>query len=454
MQIKLPDEVLYIINTLEKNGYEAFAVGGCVRDSLLGNEPQDWDICTSALPEQMMSCFVGHHIIETGLKHGTITLMLNEKPFECTTYRVDGKYKDNRRPESVKFVNVLKRDLARRDFTINAIAYNPKVGFVDYYEGQQDLIAKQIKCVGNADKRFSEDALRILRALRFASTFGFSVEDNTAQAMQNNKALLGNIAVERIATELNKLILGDNVRVLLSAHLPVIFEIIPEIEPMVGFEQNNPYHCYDVLTHTLASIDAAPKELVLRLTMLFHDIGKPKCYTESDDGIGHFYGHQQKSSDMAREILSRLKYDKATIHAVTELVLYHDAKIELSRKHIKRWLNRIGKDRLLQLLEVKRADAMARSEKHRQTNLDAIGATLHLLDEIIALQQCFSLKDLKVNGRDLIDAGVTEGTKIGIILNRLVDAVIDEEVSNDRSELLEYFYRQKMNSCQIVNDIE
>ena len=443
MQIKLPDEVLYIIDILEQSGYEAFAVGGCVRDSLLEKEPQDWDICTSALPEQMMSCFAEHHIIETGLKHGTITIMLNKKPFECTTYRVDGKYKDNRRPENVKFVNVLKRDLARRDFTINAMAYNPKVGLVDYYDGQQDLIAKQIKCVGNADKRFSEDALRIMRALRFASVFGFSIEENTAQAMQNNKKLLGNIAVERIAVELNNLIVGDRVRELLSAHLPVIFEIIPELEPMAGFEQNNPYHCYDVLTHTLVSIDAAPKDLVLRLTMLFHDIGKPKCYTESDDGIGHFYEHQQESSDMAGAILSRLKYDKATSQAVKELVLYHDANIEPSKKQIKRWLNRIGHDRFLQLLEVKRADAMAQSDTHRQAKLNAIDAILPLLDEIIALQQCFSLKDLAIDGRDLINVGITEGSEIGKILNKLVDMVIDEEVENDKSALLECVYRQK-----------
>ena len=437
MNIKLPDEVKFIIDSLESGGFEAYAVGGCVRDSLLGIEPKDWDVCTSALPEQTMNVFTGQHIIETGLQHGTITLMLNHKPYEITTYRVDGKYTDNRRPDNVQFVSVLKRDLARRDFSINALAYNPDVGLVDYYDGQQDLQQRLIKCVGNANKRFQEDALRIMRALRFASVFGFSIEETTAQALHDNRGLLKNIAAERIAVELNKLLMGENVTELLSAHIPVLLEIIPEFEQTVGFEQNNPYHGYDVLTHTLISVDAAPKDLVIRLTMLFHDIAKPKCYTQSDNGVGHFYGHPQESSDMANEILLRLKYDNDTIKAVTQLVLYHDADIEPRRKHIKRWLNKIGEERLRQLLEVKRADAMAQSETHRQAKLDKLDAIPPLIDEIIEQQQCFSLKDLAVNGRDLIVAGITEGVKIGVILNRLMDMVIDEEVANDRAILLE-----------------
>ena len=436
MNIKIPSEVKYIIDTLENSGYEAYAVGGCVRDSLLGKEPQDWDICTSALPKQTMVCFDGEHIIETGLKHGTITLMLNHIPLEITTYRVDGKYTDNRRPDNVKFVNVLKRDLARRDFTVNAMAYNPKTGIVDYYGGHQDLTEKKIKCVGNADKRFKEDALRIMRALRFAGTFGFAIEEDTAKAMFDNRKLLQNIAAERIAVELNKIIMGDNICELLFPHLPVIFEIIPELEKASGFEQNTPYHCYDVLTHILKSVDAAPKNIVIRLIMLFHDIGKPECYTEDDSDIGHFYGHPKISCDIAKKILLRLKYDSDTIKAVTELILYHDQIINLDSKHIKRWLNKIGEERFMQLIEVKRADVKAQSIEYHSQRLRILDEISVLAKEVIELGQCFSLKDLTVNGNDLISAGIKEGTEIGVALNMLVEMVIDEKVENEKTALL------------------
>lgn len=435
MNIKIPGEVQYIIDTLESGGFEAYIVGGCVRDSLLGKLPQDFDICTSALPEQTMECFTGQYIIKTGLQHGTITLMLNHKPFEVTTFRVDGKYKDNRRPDKVKFVNVLKRDLARRDFTVNAMAYNSKTGLVDYYGGQQDLTERKIKCVGNPNKRFQEDALRIMRALRFASVFGFSIESGTANAMRDNKKLLGNISAERVAAELNKLLLGNSAGDILSAHLPVLLEIIPELEQSAGFGQNNPYHCYDVLTHTLKSVDAAPVDLIIRLTMLFHDIAKPKCYKDSGGGAGHFYGHPQEGSDMAKEILARLKYDNDTITAVTELVLYHDSEINRTQ-HIKRWLNKIGEERFRQLLEVKRADTMAQAEAIREERLNILDGLVVSLDEIIAQEQCFSLKDLAVNGRDLINTGVQEGKKVGVILNKLMDMVIDDEAENDKAVLL------------------
>ena len=432
----IADEVIFIIDALENSGYEAYAVGGCIRDSLLGKDPKDWDVCTSALPEQVKMCFEGRHIIETGLRHGTVTLMLDHKPFEITTYRVDGKYKDNRRPETVRYVNVLKRDLARRDFTINAMAYNPKTGIVDYYGGREDLANGLIKCVGNPNKRFKEDALRIMRAMRFASVFGFSVESGTAQAMHDNKKLLGNIAAERIAVELGGLITGGKAGGIISAHLPVILEIIPELEQSIGFEQNNPYHCYDVLSHILFSVDAAPRELVIRLTMLLHDIAKPKCYTQSDDGSGHFHGHPQESSEMSKKILRRLKYDTNTIETVTDLVLYHDSDVKQERKHIKRWLNKIGEVRLRQLLVVKRADAIAQSEKYRKAKLDGIDEVLALLDEIIEQQQVFTLKGLALTGRDLIDAGVAEGTQIGVVLRKLLDMVIAEEAENDKAVLL------------------
>jgi tRNA nucleotidyltransferase (CCA-adding enzyme) len=411
VNIEIPDEVLYIINSLESGGYEAYAVGGCVRDVLFGKTPSDWDICTSALPEQTKECFKNHHIIETGLRHGTVTLVQNRRPFEITTYRVDGKYTDNRRPDEVEFVGVLKMDLARRDFTINAMAYNPKAGLVDCYGGRRDLAERKIRCVGNPDDRFREDALRIMRALRFASAFGFSIDRDTAKAMQKNKKLLCNIAAERIAAELSKLLVGNGARDILSAHTDIIAEVIPEI-----------LHCHDGPAHTLASVEAAPKELVIRLAMLFHDISKPGA---------------QESSDMAKKILSRLKYDGETIKTVTQLILYRDADIEAGGKHIKRWLNRIGEERLRQLLSVKRADIMAQPENCRQAKLGALDAVLASMDEIVARRQCFSRKGLAVSGRELIDAGVPEGSEVGAILDKLVDMVIDGEAENDKAVLLE-----------------
>ena len=437
MIISLPNEVEYIIDTLESGGFEAYAVGGCVRDSLLGKTPQDWDVCTSALPEQTQKCFENHHVIETGLKHGTVTLMLNNKPFEITTYRVDGKYKDNRRPETVKFVNVLKRDLARRDFSINAMAYNPKTGIVDYYEGQQDLADGKIKTVGNPNKRFSEDALRIMRAVRFASQFGYEIEENTKIAMIENRKLLGNIASERIREELNKILLGDNVHGVLSANLEILTQIMPEFELCIGFEQNNSYHDFDVMNHTLYSVDAAPNDLVLRLTMLLHDIAKPLCYTQSDDGIGHFYGHAKLSEEIARNILNRLKYDNETIKAVTQLILYHDSDTLPQSKYVKRWLNKIGEERLRQLLVIKKSDNMAKATERCQSGNEELTNIYGLIDEIINQQECFSLKNLAINGSDLIENKIAEGTQIGDILKKLVDMVIDEEIINDKDVLLD-----------------
>ena len=436
MNIKIPDEAHYIIETLENNGCETYVVGGCVRDSLLGKEPKDWDICTSAIPEKTMKFFEGVHIIETGRQHGTITLILNHKAFEITTYRVDGVYTDNRHPVKVEFVRDLKEDLSRRDFTINAMAYNPKTGLADFFNGVNDLDNKVIKCVGDANKRFREDALRIMRAMRFASVLGFEIHTDTSKAMFDNKKLLNNIAVERIADELNKMITGNGIKDILLQHMPVITEIIPEILPMVGFEQNNPWHYLDVWQHTLTSITNAPVDMTLRLTMLLHDIGKPSCYTESDDGVGHFYGHPQVSCDMAKEILSRLKFDNATIDTVAQLILHHDADIQPRRKHIKRWLNKIGEERFRQLLEIKRADNKAQAIIRTQEKLDMLSDIEIILNEIIEQQQCFSLKDLAVNGRDLIDIGIPEGKQIGTILNHLMDMVIDESIENDKTTLL------------------
>lgn len=434
--IDIPDEVASIIAAISDGGYEAYAVGGCVRDCLLGKAPVDWDICTPSLPERTIEIFKGCHVVETGLKHGTITLMLNNKPFEITTYRVDGMYSDNRRPDSVEFVGDLRADLSRRDFTINAMAYNPSRGLVDYFGGEADLQSGTIRCVGDADTRFREDALRVMRALRFASTLGFSISGETAAAAHRRKSLLRNISAERISVELSKLLTGAKAGATLREHAPVLTEIIPEIEAMIGFDQNTPYHYLDVWEHTAESVDHAPADVTLRLTMLLHDIAKPDCYTEVN-GRGHFHGHPLMSADIANRTLRRLRYDNETIDAVTQLVLYHDAGVLPDAKNVRRWLNRIGERRLRQLAEVKRADSMAQSEKYRKDKLDALETIEMLIDRIIEERQCFTLKDLAVNGRDLIAIGMPEGAEIGKTLARLLDMVLDERAENEKTALLE-----------------
>lgn len=436
MFIQMPQQVEKILNVLEANGFEAYIVGGCVRDSVLGKVPDDWDITTNALPFQTIKCFKTYKIVETGLKHGTVTIIIDHKPFEVTTFRIDGKYSDNRRPDDVAFTRNLKEDLSRRDFTINAMAYNPKKGLIDFFGGKNDIQNKIINCVGNPDLRFGEDALRIMRAIRFASVLDFQIENNTSISIHNNKFLLKNIAYERISTELNKLLLGDGVKRILINYVDVISEFIPEIKPVIGFEQNNPHHYLDVWQHSVESIVQCKKELICRLTMLFHDIGKPLCYSEDSQGIGHFYGHPKYSARIAETTLKKLRYDNFTIQRVKDLILYHDCDIKPKRKQLKRLLNKLGKETVKQLFEVKIADTKAHASTCFSRIEDVENSKL-VLEQILEQNQCFSLKDLAVKGNDLIAIGVPKGKQIGIILNKLVDMVIDEKVPNDKNKLLD-----------------
>ena len=437
MNIVVPIEAQFIIDTLEDNDFEAYVVGGCVRDAILGAEPKDWDVCTNALPHQIMKCFQSFRIIETGLHHGTVTIVLNNKPFEITTYRIDGEHSDNRRPDKVYFVGCLKEDLARRDFTINAMAYNPNKGLVDYFGGLQDIENKLIRCVGNADARFKEDALRIMRALRFSSVLNFEIEREAEIAIINNKDLLTGIAAERIASELSGLLCGENAVHALhySPCMLTLAVVIPEIRKMFGFYQNNPYHHLDVWHHTAMAVGQAPPDLIIRLALLFHDIGKPHCYTEDKKG-GHFYGHAKISAEITEAMLRHLKYSNEILKSVTELVMYHDATLSPRRKYIKRWLNRIGEVQFRRLIEVKRADTLAHHPDHRKQRLDVLASVEAVLDEIISQGQCFSLKDLAINGRDLISLGVPQGIEIGKMLNHLMYMVIDEQVENNKTSLL------------------
>ena len=439
MIIKLPSDVGLIIDKLSP--HEAYAVGGCVRDSLLGLAPKDWDICTSAEPSQVMEIFKDYHVIETGLKHGTVTVMINDEGYEITTFRVDGDYTDCRRPTKVTFVRNLTEDLARRDFTINAMAYNDKVGLVDCFGGREDLQNKIIRCVGDPIQRFSEDALRIVRALRFAAVYQFTIDQPTANAITELYPRLKKVSVERFDSELSKILLGDNMRYILSDFWYVFDVFIPEIKPMVGFKQHNPHHIYDVWEHTLVAVENAEKDLNLRLTMLLHDIGKPSCFTRDDKGVGHFYRHELIGSQMAKERLVALKFDNRTIAEVSQLINCHCMDLICKRASVKRWLNKLGEEQYRKLLKVRAADISAH-HKNGMNKLKSVEHILSLLDDIIAQNQCFHLKDLQISGKDLVTLGITQGKEIGTLLNCLLIKVMDGEIENDRELLLKWVAQQ------------
>lgn len=435
--IKLPCEVKTALNKLHENGYEAYIVGGCVRDSLLGQEPKDYDITTSALPEETKSVFSSFKIIETGIKHGTVTVLINNIPLEITTYRIDSEYKDNRHPDAVIFTRSLREDTARRDFTINAIAYSDKNGIVDYFNGSNDIKSKLIRCVGNADNRFTEDALRIMRALRFSSVLGFNIEKNTKKAIFNNKELLLNISSERISCELLKLLCGKNAKQVIMEYIDVFGVIIPELLPMKGFDQKNCHHIYDILEHSAVTVENIPPEPALRLAALLHDIGKPHCFFIGQDGMGHFYGHAKISADMSERIMERLKLDNATRSLTVTLVKAHDVQIEESEKAVKRALNKYTVDVFFKLILLKRADNLAQNPEYiyRQKYYDRIEMLAH---KILEERQCFCMKDLAVNGNDLIDLGISPGPKMGKILDKILDKVISGSLENEKAVLLDY----------------
>ncbi|MBE6034162.1 MAG: HD domain-containing protein [Clostridiales bacterium] len=437
MIINLPIDAEKIIKRLEEEGHEAYAVGGCIRDSLLGEQPQDWDICTSAQPEEVMVCFKDYPVIATGIKHGTVTVRLNHRSYEVTTYRRDGVYLDNRRPESVAFVSSLKEDAARRDFTVNAMAYNSAKGLVDYYQGCSDLKAGIIRCVGNADERFREDALRIIRAMRFASVLGFVIEKDTALSMRRNKELLSRVSRERINVELCKLLRGKGIKHILREYKDILAVIMPELTPMFGFQQNNPHHKYDVWEHTVIAVDSSINEIIIRLALLLHDIGKPECYTCDSNGIGHFYSHGEFGAEMAKKILKDLKFDNLTVNNVCQLVKYHDADINESNQFIKKWLNKIGDSQFDRLLQVKYADVMGQSDYQREKKLKKLENIEKIKKQVFQESQCYSLKDLAVNGRDLIEVGIQDGKKIGEILEWLLEQVIENRLENQRGDLIE-----------------
>ena len=420
------------LDLLHSGGYEAYIVGGSVRDMIMGARANDFDITTNATPSDMKRVFDGYYTVDTGIKHGTITFVYEKEPIEITTYRIDGEYKDSRHPESVKFTKNLENDLSRRDFTVNALVYNENEGIIDLFGGQNDIKNKILKAIGDPKKRFEEDALRILRGVRFASQLGFEIEENTKKAMIECAHLLHNISSERINTEISKFLLGKNVKKALLDNYEIIGEIIPEIKEMHGFEQNSKYHIYDVLTHTAVAIESVAPILHLRLTMLLHDTGKPKTYSQDENGQGHFYGHAKISAEIAEDFLNKYRYDNQTKEKVLKLVKIHDTPIELDRVFIKKRMNRLGKDLFLDLLKVKRADNLAQNPKHFW--LDKLDKFDIIAKEIIE-ENCFTLSSLDVNGSDLITLGFC-GKEIGNTLNTLLLEVIEEKLPNEKEALL------------------
>jgi tRNA nucleotidyltransferase (CCA-adding enzyme) len=431
--MNFPTAVQRVLTQLTAAGHEAYAVGGCVRDLLLGRVPDDWDITTSARPEETMALFPGR-CIPTGLQHGTVTVRQDGASLEVTTFRTDGPYADGRHPRSVTFTRSLEEDLARRDFTVNAMAMDASGALRDPWGGRADLAAGRIRCVGDPARRLSEDALRILRALRFAAVLGFTVEEGTARALRASRSRLDHIAAERLRVELTKLLCGPRAAEVLRAFPEVVGAVLPEVLPMVGFDQRNPHHCYDVWEHTLHALAAAAPDPVLRWTILFHDIGKPNTFTVDVRGTGHFYGHGEASTALASAAMRRLKFDNDSRRRIELLVAWHDRNIPRTRRGIRRALHALGEEALGQLLAVKRADNLAQAPASRniQTELDKAEA---ILGELLAERACFSLGQMAVDGRDMMALGL-RGPAIGQMLRALLEQVLEEELPNERTALL------------------
>ncbi len=430
-----PDEIL---NRLTAAGFQAYAVGGCVRDSLLGTVPGDWDICTSALPEETEACFSDLRVVETGLKHGTVTVIFQGVPYEITTFRSDGNYLDHRRPQQVNFVRTLKEDLLRRDFTINAMAVGLDEEIQDPFGGRRDLTDGIIRCVGDPDTRFTEDALRILRGLRFASRLGFSIAPETAAAMERNKNLLSYVSGERIYKELTGILIGTYAQSVLEQYGGVLAAVLPEIQPSMGFLQRNPFHNRDVWQHTLEALGKSRPDPIVRWALLLHDLGKPDCFTLDDRGIGHFYGHPQRSMELAEQILDRFHGDKKTRDTICLLVRDHDREAPATIKNARRWIARYGRDNVRLLLEVKRCDCLAHVDTPKtRARYNNLMEMTRLIRECLETERCFSVRDLPVKGGDVMALGVPAGPQVGRILEGLLDDVLDGACPPEREALLE-----------------
>ena len=437
LKFNIPQYIEKVMERFDYSGFESFLVGGCIRDFISGKIPLDYDIATKALPAEVKEIFKDMNVVETGIEHGTVTIVSSEGKVEVTTYRIDGKYKDGRRPEGVFFTKTIQQDLARRDFTINAIAYSPHKGIVDPYGGRQDIESRIIRCVGDPDKRFKEDYLRILRGIRFVAATDFSLEKRTEAAMTEMKSNIGSVAIERIREEFIKILCGAYVEKVLLEHREFISEIVPEIAESFDFNQNNPYHIFDVYRHTVEVIKNTPPEKCLRLAAFFHDIGKPYVYSVDGNGTGHFYGHVKISVKLAEEIMTRMKFDKNTAILVRDLVKHHDTDILPDKKSVRKFIARQSIPFLKKLLILKKADISGQNPE-LVYRLDEISKIETLIEEIIDEGSLFTLKNLEIDGDDIIRLGITPGRKIGQILNDCLSKVINEELPNSCNELIKY----------------
>lgn len=439
IKIEMPINVKKILSILYFEGCAGYIVGGCVRDSILGLIPNDWDICTNCVPEEMLHIFSPFKIILTGFKHGTVTVVIGGENYEITTYRIDSNYIDGRHPEKVTFTEKLKEDLKRRDFTINAMAYNDRVGLVDHHGGLQDILDKKIRCVGDPLERFEEDYLRMLRGVRFAVQLGYSLEQNTFDAIKKLCRNIANISAERIREELNEILLSREpsrgFRLLNATGL--LKYIMPELCICVGFDQRNPYHCKDVFDHTLDVVDNTEADLILRLAALFHDIGKPETFFIDERHIGRFFGHSIRGAEIAEKVMKRLKYDNKSIAQVMILVKEHMSRYKnLSDKALKRFINRVGRDNIDRLFKLQIADVEALASED-EMNIDDISKLKNEVERILNEKQPLSVKDLEIDGYDLIKFGIPEGEQIGVILGELLEIVLEDPETNKKDILME-----------------
>ena len=437
--MNLPEHIQYCLQALENAVFAAYCVGGCVRDSLLGRTPQDYDICTAALPEQTEGVFSGHKLVLAGKKHGTVGVSFEKDVVEITTFRTEGEYRDNRHPEWVEFVPEIKEDLARRDFTVNAMAWSPTRGFADPFGGQKDLDAGILRAVGDPVKRFQEDSLRILRGLRFAARYGLRMEEATRQAMFSQRQLMDNLARERVFEEISKLLMAITDPQMLVSFGPILAAVIPELQPMLGFDQRSPHHAYDVFTHTAHVVTGVPADLTLRWAALLHDVGKVPTFTQDATGRGHFYGHAQASAEMADAILLRLKAPTQLREQAVLLIDRHMVKPEPDRKLLRRRISQYGWDGLTHLLQLQQADFCSKGVNEKGPDFDRIA---ELLQQIREEDSCLSLKDLALNGHDLMALGY-RGKEIGQTLNGLLEQVLEETLPNDREALLSYLQSER-----------
>jgi len=456
MKILMPDKVKNIIEALKQHGFEAYTVGGCVRDMVLGREPEDWDITTSATPGEVKNIF--RRTIDTGIQHGTVTILIDKDHYEVTTYRLDGTYEDNRHPKEVIFTASLAEDLKRRDFTINAMAYNEQEGLIDLFGGMEDLQNGLIRCVGSAEERFNEDALRILRAVRFSAQLDFTIEGDTKRAVIGKVELLHNISAERIRVELTKLLLSnhpDRLRILYEVGITRV--VLPEFDAMMTTQQKNIHHIYSVGEHTIRAVEeVAGKNFenrftlrergILRWTMLLHDIEKPNTISLGKDGQNHFYGHQEKGANTAKNIMKRLKFDNDTLEAVEHLIRWHDYRFVLTPAGLRKAASKIGKDYMQLLFEVNRADTSAKNPERNGEKFERLETARKLYENILCKGECVNLKELKINGKDLIAAGFLPGRELGDILDRLLAAVIEEPKLNQLETLLNLANKERNNT--------